>query len=176
MSKSNKQLQPHAIDLVVIAHNIRSAHNVGSLLRTCDGLGVSTVYLTGYTPYPRETHDDRLPHIADKITAQIDKTALNATEFVSWKHDSDCASIIQQLKSAGYYMCGLEQTPHSQQLHALTKFPKIALILGSEETGIDEEVQALCDGFVEIPMFGRKESFNVVQAAAMALYHLRFVS
>ena len=63
-------------DIILIAHNLRSCHNVGSLLRTAEGLGVQTVYLTGYTPYPLELGDTRLPHIATKLHKQIDKTAL----------------------------------------------------------------------------------------------------
>lgn len=62
--------------IVIIAHDVRSAHNVGALLRTAEGLGVTTVYLTGYTPYPQHVNDARLPHLAAKIDAQIHKTAL----------------------------------------------------------------------------------------------------
>jgi 23S rRNA (guanosine2251-2'-O)-methyltransferase len=62
--------------LILIAHNLRSTHNVGSILRTAEGLGVTEVYLTGYTPYPETPNDERLPHLARKIQAQIQKTAL----------------------------------------------------------------------------------------------------
>jgi len=162
-------------EIVVIAHDIRSTHNVGSLLRTCEGLGLEHVYLTGYTPYPAVEHGEtRLPHIAAKLTRQIQKTALGADTMVSWTHDEDIRSRIVQLKQAGYAVVALEQTAQSIPLPDYPPPDKVALLLGREVEGIDPEILALCDAAVEIPMSGRKESFNVVQAAAMALYHLRF--
>jgi 23S rRNA (guanosine2251-2'-O)-methyltransferase len=161
-------------DIVVIAHDIRSTHNVGSLLRTCEGLGVSKVYFTGYTPYPPAQNDTRLPHIAQKLGKQIDKTALGAEELVPWTHSDDIATCIVELRRADYTIVGLEQTKHSIALPDFKVAQKLALLLGREVEGITPEVLALCDQLVEIPMFGQKESFNVVQAAAMALYHCQF--
>jgi 23S rRNA (guanosine2251-2'-O)-methyltransferase len=63
-------------ELVLIAHNLRSTHNVGSLLRTAEGLGLNHVYLSGYTPYPKQAEDSRLPHLVDKLDRQIQKTSL----------------------------------------------------------------------------------------------------
>src|SRR5579871_6804873 len=77
-------------DIILIAHDIRSTHNVGSLLRTAEGMGVARVYFTGYTPYPSlATGDERLPHIAQKLTRQIQKTALGAESQVAWSHHTD---------------------------------------------------------------------------------------
>ncbi|HSX05224.1 MAG TPA: TrmH family RNA methyltransferase [Candidatus Saccharimonadales bacterium] len=160
--------------IVVIAHDIRSTHNVGSLLRTCEGLGVQTVYLTGYTPYPRQEHDLRLPHIADKLTKQIQKTALGAETLISWQHETDVRIVLAQLHQAGFQVAALEQAGGSQPLPRFRPPDKLALLLGREVEGIEPELVALCDTTLEIPMFGQKESFNVVQAAAMALYHCRF--
>ena len=161
-------------DIVLIAHNLRSTHNVGSLLRTADGLGVGRVYLTGYTPYPLQSVDDRLPHLAAKMDRQIAKTALGAEKSVSWEHCPDIESVITSLKSDGYTVAALEQASDSIKLPGYQPPAKIAILLGREAEGIEPEILALCDLTLEIPMFGAKESFNVVQAAAMALYHLRF--
>jgi tRNA G18 (ribose-2'-O)-methylase SpoU len=162
-------------EIVVIAHDIRSTHNVGSLLRTCEGLGVKHVYFTGYTPYPALPEaDPRLPHIAGKLTRQIHKTALDAEELVSWSTETDIETCIAHLKTDGYTVTALEQSPQSIRLPDFTAPPKVALLLGREVEGIAPEVLALCDVTLEIPMFGKKESFNVVQAAAMALYQFRF--
>lgn len=162
--------------IILIAHNIRSAHNVGSLLRTADGLGLTKVILTGYTPYPfMAEQDDRLPHLARKIDGQIAKTALGAEKFVPWEHYSDIESVISSLKSDGYAIYGLEQTAGATELIKFAAPDKLALITGREVEGIEPQVLNLCDGYIEIPMLGRKESFNVVQAAAMALYHCRYV-
>jgi tRNA G18 (ribose-2'-O)-methylase SpoU len=161
--------------LVVIAHNLRSTHNVGSLLRTAEGLGVKKVYLTGYTPYPQMEHDSRLPHLAQKIHAQIQKTALGAEHQILWEHSENLEGILAQLKADGHCIAAIEQSDISVKLPEYTAPSKLALIIGREVEGIEPEVLALCDTILEIPMFGQKESFNVVQAAAMALYHCRFM-
>ena len=158
--------------LALIAHNLRSAHNVGSLLRTAEGLGIDKVYLTGYTPYPWSDDDERLPHLANKIDKQVAKTALGAEKFVAWEHRADIDSLIQGLKRSGVQIVALEQAPQAVELQAFKPKPKLALIVGREVEGIEPDVLELCDQIVEIPMKGQKESFNVVQAAAIALYQM----
>lgn len=163
-------------DIVLIAHNLRSTHNIGSLLRTAEGLGVNRVILSGYTPYPLMKNDERLPHLANKIDKQIAKTALGAETLVKWQHSEDIVATIKNLKSDGYLVAGLEQSLNSIKLNDYHPPTKIALILGREVEGIETDVLTQCDLLIEIPMFGQKESFNVVQAAAMALYQLRLIS
>lgn len=160
--------------LVLIAHNLRSCHNVGSLLRTADGLGLKSVYLTGYTPYPASDHDSRLPHEAARVDARINKTALGAQNYVQWRHEVDINKIIDQLMADGYAIAALEQSPTAIDLPSYDGPPKTALIVGREIQGLEPEVLSRSHVILQIPMLGRKESFNVVQAAAMALYHLRF--
>ncbi len=158
--------------VILIAHNLRSSHNVGSLLRTADGLGVSEVYLTGYTPYPVTVPDDRLPHLANKLHHQIEKTALGAENSVDWYHEADALLLINRLRDDGYRICALEQTANSQNLKNYHAADKLVLIIGREVEGVEPEVLAVCDDVVEITMKGQKESLNVVQAAAIALYQL----
>src|SRR5580765_8790609 len=98
-------------DIVLIAHNLRSCHNVGSLLRTAEGLGIAEVYLTGHTPYPTEPSDQRLPHLRAKIDKQISKTALGAEQFMTWSHQDAIDSLIAELKQRGYIIVAIEQTP-----------------------------------------------------------------
>jgi 23S rRNA (guanosine2251-2'-O)-methyltransferase len=160
--------------IVLIVHNVRSTHNVGSLLRTAEGLGVTKVYLTGYTPYPKLGSDTRLPHIATKLHEQIHKTALDAEDLVDWEHKDDIETVLQQLKAEGFVIAAIEQTTDAIPLPEWQPGPNVALIVGREVEGVEPEVLALSDVHVEIPMFGKKESFNVVQSAAMALYHCRF--
>jgi tRNA G18 (ribose-2'-O)-methylase SpoU len=162
--------------IILIAHNLRSTHNVGSLLRTAEGLGVEQVFLTGYTPYPRHEADERLPHLAQKIDQQIIKTALGAEKTLAWRHSATIEPIITDLRTAGFTIVALEQTTDAISLPEYEAPEKLVLIVGREAEGIEPEVLALCDLSIEIPMFGQKESFNVVQAAAMALYHLRFTA
>jgi 23S rRNA (guanosine2251-2'-O)-methyltransferase len=162
-------MQKHR-SIVLVAHNLRSCHNVGSLLRTAEGLGVDGVICTGYTPYPLADKDTRLPHLAQKQHRQISKTALGAEEFVSWSHDADVAVVFARLRSQGYKIVALEQAAGSVSLPDFRPPEKLALVVGREADGIEPEVLTGCDYVVEIPMRGQKESFNVVQAAAMALY------
>lgn len=159
--------------IIVIAHDIRSTHNIGSLLRTADGFGVDHVYFTGITPYPTVKDDTRLPHISRKLTEQIEKTALGAINSVAWSHETDVEALITQLKQDGFCIVGLEQSKDSIKLNNYRPPTKIALLLGREVTGIDSALLKRCDDIVEIGMYGQKESFNVVQAAAICLYVLR---
>lgn len=158
--------------VMLIAHNLRSCHNVGSLLRTADGLGIEKVYLTGYTPYPLSGHDDRMPHLARKIDAQIHKTALDAEKYVDWEHQEDVLQVIQELRRDGWQVVALEQSERSVPLPELHLQTKVALLVGREVEGVEHEVLAVCDLITEIPMHGSKESFNVATAAAMGLYQL----
>ncbi len=159
-------------EIIVIAHNIRSTHNVGALFRTAEGLGVAKIIISGYTPYPTVAADTRLPHIRDKLTQQIHKTALGAEALVPFEYQSE--PNLAALQAAGYTITALEQSPASIPLpeyHA-QKIDKIALLLGEEVHGIPADLLAQCDLILEIPMKGQKESFNVSVAAGMALYQL----
>lgn len=161
-------------DIMLIAHNLRSCHNVGSLLRTAEGLGVSQIIFSGYTPHPAHAHDRRLPHEAAKITRQIHKTALGAEDIVKWDFHKDILPVISKLKKEGWRVAAVEQTETSKNLPAYHPPQKIALLVGREVEGVEQEILDACDLALDIPMFGKKESYNVVQAAAMALYHCRF--
>lgn len=159
--------------LVLIAHNIRSTHNVGSLLRSSDGFGVHKVFLTGYTPYPLQaTNDPRLPHIATKLDKQISKTALGAEKSVHWEHLDTIELALDALRADGYHIVAIEQAATSIALNEYTAPEKLALIVGREVEGIEPEILATCDAILEIPMQGQKESFNVAVAGAIALYQL----
>ena len=161
-------------DIILIAHNLRSTHNVGSLLRTAEGMGVKEVILSGYTPYPLLTADDRLPHLANKLDRQITKTALGAEKTQIWSHETDILATIKRLRADGYHIAAIEQAEHSTPLPGYVAPPKLALLVGREVEGLEPEIVAACDVVLEIPMFGQKESYNVVQAAAMALYQVTF--
>lgn len=161
-------------DIILIAHNLRSTHNIGSLLRTAEGLGVQKVILSGYTPYPAHDNDRRLPHESEKLAKQIHKTALGAETMVKWEHHVNLLPVLAKLKKDGYVVAAIEQSEDAQELPKYHPPQKVVLIVGREVEGIELEILNVCDVVLEIPMFGRKESFNVVQAAAIALYHCRF--
>jgi len=157
-------------EIIVIAHNIRSTHNVGSIFRSCEGFGVSKLILSGYTPYPSLPADTRLPHIREKLTAQIHKTALDAETMVPFEYQE--VPDLESLKRDEYRIVGLEQDERSVPLSSYKSPEKIALLLGEEVHGIDSNLIDQCDEIVEIPMVGKKESFNVSVAAGITLFAL----
>lgn len=157
-------------EIIVIAHNIRSTHNVGAIFRTAEGFGITKIILSGYTPYPRIANDSRLPHIAEKLTKQISKTALGAEAIVPFEHSEEPP--VNVLKDAGYRIVALEQAQDSVPMAEYHPPERVALLLGEEVEGITAELLALCDDTIEIPMVGKKESFNVSVATGIALYAL----
>jgi tRNA G18 (ribose-2'-O)-methylase SpoU len=159
-------------EIIVIAHNIRSAHNVGAIFRSSEGFGVKKIILSGYTPYPTVPGDTRLPHIREKLTDQIHKTALDAEKIVPFEYQE--VINFDSLRSAGYIIAGLEQDMRSVALPEYIAPQKIVLLLGEEVEGITSELRNECDVLLEIPMQGTKESFNVSVAAGIALYGLSY--
>lgn len=169
-----KVMRPH---ITLLLHNIRSTHNVGSLFRTAEGFGVAKIVLSGYTPYPDLAlvgqRDPRLPHIAEKMTAQIHKTALGAESMVPFMYVEDVREWVDD-NAAGEKLplVALEQSERSVMLPDFRPPEKLALLLGEEVHGIEDDLLSWCDHVVEIPMFGQKESFNVSVAGGIALYEL----
>lgn len=157
-------------EIIVIIHNIRSSHNVGSIFRTCEGFGVSRILLSGYSPYPKTNNDSRLPHVADKASRQIHKTALGAESLVPFEYFQEID--FTSLRKEGFQIVGLEQATGSIALNTYQTPDKIALLLGEEVHGLTPYLLEQCDNIVEIPMVGKKESFNVSVATGIALYGL----
>ena len=157
-------------EIIVIAHNIRSTHNVGSIFRTAEGFGVTKIILSGYSPYPHILGDTRLPHIYEKLTSQIHKTALDAEAMVAFEYIE--SPPLEELKAAGYRLVALEQEDRSINLVDYETPDKVALLIGEEVHGIEADLLAQCQDVLEIPMVGKKESFNVSVATGIALYAL----
>lgn len=155
--------------LYFILHNIRSAHNVGAIFRTADGIGVAKVFLTGYTCAP---YDGRDPWTT-KPERMIGKVALGADQTMPWEKVENVTEVIAQLKSDGVQIVALEQTEMSVDVADFVADGRsVALVLGNESKGVDAETLALCDAFVEISMRGMKESLNVSVATGVAGYAL----
>lgn len=163
-----------APQVAVIAHNIRSTHNIGSIFRTADGFGVEHLYLTGYSPYPLVEQDTRLPHIAQKMTDEISKTALGAEKSVPFSFVHNPLTVIDGFKAHGYAIIGLEQSESATPLPDFKAPHKLVLILGEEVSGITSDLLKKCTELIEIPMVGHKESYNVSVAAGIALYGIRY--
>jgi tRNA G18 (ribose-2'-O)-methylase SpoU len=136
-------------NLVIVLDNIRSMHNIGSAFRTADSFGVGHIYLCGISSQP--------PH------REIEKTALGATESVSWTYSTETSACIAQLKTAGYQIIAIEQATESIALQdfAFEKDQKYALVFGNEVFGVADEVLEMCDKAIEIPQVGTKHSLNI---------------
>jgi 23S rRNA (guanosine2251-2'-O)-methyltransferase len=157
-------------EVIIIAHNIRSTHNVGAIFRTAEGFGVQKIILSGYTPYPKIPQDSRLPHTSEKLTSQIHKTALGAEILVPFEYSQ--LPPLKELRANNYRIVGLEQADRSITLKDYVVPDKLALLIGEEVNGIEANYLQQCDDVIEIPMVGKKESFNVSVATGIALYAL----
>jgi len=158
-------------EVTLVLHNIRSIHNVGSILRSAEGFGVRNIVCSGYTPYPAKAGDTRLPHIRDKITSGIHKTALGAEEMLEISHFD---TLDEWLAQNTLPIVALEQTPDSVTPRQFIAPAQFALLLGEEVHGIEPQYLERCTTAIEIPMRGRKESFNVSVATGIALYAILF--
>ena len=150
--------------MVVILNNIRSNENVGSIFRTCDAVGVSKIFLVGYTPAPL----DRFGRENRGLT----KASLGAEKVVAWEKVEDLNSKIEELKIEGFKIIGIEQSPKSINYKLLVTNFKLALIFGNEVGGLSKEDLKFCDLVVEIPMKGSKESLNVAVCVGVVLFSL----
>jgi 23S rRNA (guanosine2251-2'-O)-methyltransferase len=157
---------------IAVLHDVRSAHNVGSILRSAECFGVSQIVCSGFTPYPVLQHDTRLPHVARSAHAKIQKTALGAEELVPTDHCSDLPECISRMKKDGYAIIAVEQTSNSLPLHECRLPDKAVFIFGNEPNGLPDETVRLADMCVEITQFGQKESLNVSVAAGIVFYEI----
>ena len=160
------------MEIVLLLHNIRSIHNVGSIMRTAEGFGLKSVVFSGYTPHPRVENDPRLPHIIEKIEKELHKTALDAEKLLSVRYCDDPLAVVAEFRQAGYQILALEQSPSSVNLRDFKLRQPALVILGEEVRGIPPELLATADTTLEIPMTGQKESFNVSVATGICLYQL----
>lgn len=153
------------MNVYLILHNIRSAHNVGSLFRSADGAGVTRVFLTGYTPTPLDRFSRKNKMIA--------KTALGAEDSVLWEVRDDIETLISELKRNSIEIIALEQYVSSRSLVTYVPTRSFALICGNEIDGLSREICEIADRILHIDMHGNKESLNVSVAGAIALFNIR---
>lgn len=148
------------LPVVFVLENIRSMNNVGSVFRSADAFLLEAIYLCGITPVP--------PH------REIQKTALGATETVSWKHFADTAACIAALRETGYRIYAVEQAENSMRLENLpfTGREKTALIFGNEVEGVEQKTVDACDGVTEIDQQGTKHSLNIAVSAGIVAWEM----
>ena len=153
-------------DCVLVLHNIRSAHNVGSMFRTADGAGVRRIILSGYTPGPTDPRGkERAPFI---------KVSLGAEKIIPYSRAKVLSTALKKLKKEGYTIVAIEQNKNSKSLfeYSPAKNKKLAVVMGNEVRGINAQSLRHADHILHIPMQGKKESLNVGVAARLALFTL----
>lgn len=146
--------------LIIILDNIRSLNNVGSIFRTADAFLIEKIYLCGITATP--------PH------RDIQKTALGATEAVSWEYTEDVSALSRKLQSEGVHLCAIEQAENAVMLDTFTpdKSQKYALVFGNEVKGVQQDIVTLSDTVIEIPQMGTKHSLNISVSAGVVIWDL----
>jgi len=142
----------------IVAENIRSLYNVGSIFRTSDGALIEKLWLTGYTGYPPRK--------------EIDKTALGAVESVPWGRSEDTVEVLQHMKDRGKTIISLEHTDRSVSYNKFDYDFPLCILLGNEVGGLSHEAVAMSDYAIEIPMHGIKQSLNVSVAYGIIVYHI----
>jgi len=148
------------IPVILVLDNVRSLNNVGSAFRTADAFLIEGIYLCGVTGTPPNK--------------EIEKTALGATETVSWKKFSDTKDAISELKKAGFKVCAIEQVENSVYLqnYSADKYDKTALVFGNEVYGVEQEVINMCDSSIEIPQLGTKHSLNISVSIGIVVWEV----
>jgi tRNA G18 (ribose-2'-O)-methylase SpoU len=146
--------------LIIVLDNVRSHLNVGSVFRTADAFLAEAIYLCGITGTP--------PH------RDIHKTALGATETVSWKYFANTLDAVNELKQSGYYVLPVEQTENATMLNNFQPVSgrKYAVVFGNEVDGVNQEVVSASDEVLEIPQFGTKHSLNIAVSAGIVVWDL----
>jgi 23S rRNA (guanosine2251-2'-O)-methyltransferase len=161
------------VQLILILENLRSAYNVGSILRTADAAGVDKVVCVGSTPYPRLKNDTRDPVVINRNQREIAKSALGAEITVRPEHFDSSKEVISKLRAQGWTILALEQAPKSRNLLSFEAPAKTALVVGNEVSGVSTETLAAAEDAIFIPQLGAKESLNVAVAAGIAAYTLK---
>lgn len=144
--------------IIIVLNDIRSLNNIGSFFRTADAFNVEKIILCGITAVP--------PH------RDIHKTALGATETVTWEHHTDINEVVNHLKVEGVKVCSIEQAEQTVLLQEVANLPneKYALVFGNEVDGVDQSVIDASDYILEIPQFGTKHSLNVSVCAGIVMW------
>ena len=148
------------LPVAVMLDNVRSMHNVGSVLRTSDAFLIEEVILGGITGKP--------PH------PEISKTALGADESVDWRHVDSALEEIRRMKEQGWTICVLEQAHGSIPLQefSVEEGKRYLLVAGNEVEGVDQKIVDMADVVLEIPQHGVKHSLNVSVSVGIALWQM----
>lgn len=157
MKRVKNRIKP----IIAILLDIRSAHNVGSIFRTADALGIQKIYLTGYTPAPIDRFG--------RAQKEVVKTALGAEKNIKWESFSNMEKVVNKLKKEKISLVAVEQGSKSKDYKKYRLSKTVAFIFGNEINGVPKKVLGKCDEIISIPMRGKKESLNVAVAFGISM-------
>ncbi len=143
--------------LIFYLHNIRSGFNIGSMIRLADGLNIQQVILSGYTATPKNS--------------QVLRASLGAEKNIEITQDDQKLSHLNSLITKDHYeLVALETAYPNKNLMKFSFSQKTILLVGNEKNGLPQNLISRSHHIVKIPMFGIKNSLNVVSALSMASY------
>jgi len=146
-------------EFVVVLENIRSAYNVGSVLRTVDALGSHySVWGVGFTPFPDN--------------AKVKKTSLGAEQYVEWRWFPTIEELFTELRAQKFTIYGVECIEPSIDYTRQSYTSRSAFIFGNEVRGVSDYVVTQADMLISIPMTGHKESLNVASTVGIVMFEV----
>jgi 23S rRNA (guanosine2251-2'-O)-methyltransferase len=144
--------------LIIVLDNVRSLNNIGSVFRTADCFRIEKIYLCGITAQP--------PH------REIQKTAIGASETVGWEYHSSTLDVVNKLKTNGWSCQAIEQTEGAKMLNEFSPENKVAIVMGNEVNGVQQEVIDCCNAAIEVPQFGTKHSLNIAVCTGIVVWDI----
>lgn len=145
-------------DIYIILDNVLDTYNIGSIFRLADAVVAKKVYLCGGTEIP-PNH-------------RIKKASINTTDWVEWEYCASASEAISNIKFLvpNIQVIAVEQSDRSTDYDTFKYSIPIALVVGHESDGVSKKVLKMCDGIVELPMFGVNKSLNVMVSLGIVLY------
>jgi 23S rRNA (guanosine2251-2'-O)-methyltransferase len=146
-------------DIYLILDNVLDTYNIGSIFRLADASGVKKIYLCGGSETPPNP--------------RIKKASINTTEWVEWEYAETALEAVSRIKNqeSGIKVIAIEQAKNSVAYNSFGYQEPLALVVGHESEGVSQEVLDICDGVVELPMYGVNVSLNVMVSLGIVLYH-----
>lgn len=142
---------------VVLLDGLTDVRNFGAIARTCDCAGVDAIVI------PERN--------SVSVGADAVKTSAGALHYIPVCREHSLTWAVKFLKDSGYKIYGASEKA-TQSYIAPDYTTPVAIVLGSEEKGISDEILQLCDGLVAIPEYGHINSLNVSVAAGIMIYEV----
>jgi len=153
-SKKQKLIKRNPI--VLVLDNVFDTYNIGSFFRLADAIAAETIYLCGPIVTP--------PNI------KIHRASIGTWKWINWQHFDNSFDCVSSLKANGYQIISCELSKKSIPYNKVKYSPPLAIVAGSESTGVSQDIINISDLIVEIPMYGINKSLNTLIATSIISY------